>query len=60
MIWIQVKYGDTLRRFTACIDDGERRGLNMAGFRAKIFLVILNLGWVWMGDWIAVTPLFLP
>ncbi|KAH1080091.1 hypothetical protein J1N35_019852 [Gossypium stocksii] len=33
---IKVKYADTLRRFTACIDDGERRGLNMAGLRAKI------------------------
>ncbi|XWS60063.1 hypothetical protein CRYUN_Cryun07bG0001900 [Craigia yunnanensis] len=36
MLWIQVKYGDTLRRFNARIDDGEQLDLNMAGLRAKI------------------------
>ncbi|KAK8703050.1 hypothetical protein V6N13_021380 [Hibiscus sabdariffa] len=33
---IKVKYGDTLRRFTAPVDDGEQLGLDMAGLRAKI------------------------
>ncbi|GMI67317.1 Arabidopsis thaliana next to BRCA1 gene 1, next to BRCA1 gene 1 [Hibiscus trionum] len=35
---IKVKYGDTLRRFTARVDDAEQRlGLDMAGLRAKIW-----------------------
>ncbi|KAK6261263.1 hypothetical protein QUC31_007079 [Theobroma cacao] len=33
---IKVKYGDTLRRFNARIDDAEQLDLNMAGLRAKI------------------------
>ncbi|XP_039008254.1 protein JOKA2-like isoform X2 [Hibiscus syriacus] len=33
---IKVKYGDTLRRFTARADDGEELGLDMAGLGAKI------------------------
>ncbi|KAE8665912.1 Kinase superfamily protein [Hibiscus syriacus] len=33
---IKVKYGDTLRRFSARVDDGEELGLDMAGLRAKI------------------------
>ncbi|XWS47643.1 hypothetical protein CRYUN_Cryun13aG0001700 [Craigia yunnanensis] len=36
MLWLQVKYRDTLRRFNARIDDGEQLDLNMAGLRAKI------------------------
>ncbi|XP_021292139.1 protein NBR1 homolog [Herrania umbratica] len=33
---IKVKYGHTLRRFNAGIDDAEQLDLNMAGLRAKI------------------------
>ncbi|GLT28062.1 hypothetical protein SLA2020_030190 [Shorea laevis] len=34
---IKVKYGDTLRRFSACINENRQLDLDMAGLRAKIF-----------------------
>ncbi|TKY55259.1 BRCA1 protein [Spatholobus suberectus] len=33
---IKVKYGDTLRRFSACVDENNRLDLDMVGLRAKI------------------------
>ena len=36
LVWTQVKYGDTLRRFNAHVKENEQLDLNMTALRAKI------------------------